>query len=135
MRTVQNKHLPWSISQALSKRDSDSANGIREDCVERVRISAGLQVELVGARFQRMKWDRDLMNEMLKVLQSSSLLGNITHSHKVPGAGVTCPRSHNVSCAVPFKRRSPGQGPVEAPVGTASIVIQVQWLISNRKAR
>lgn len=42
VRTVQNKRLPWSISQTLSKKDSDSANGIREGCIERVHISAGL---------------------------------------------------------------------------------------------
>lgn len=72
---------------------------------------------------------------MLKGLQSPSLLDSITDSPEVLGAGVTCPRSHNVSCAVPFKRRSPGQGPVKEPVDTASIEIQVQQLISNRKAR
>ena len=33
VRTVQNKCLPWSISEALSGRDSDSANGIREGCI------------------------------------------------------------------------------------------------------
>lgn len=82
-----------------------------------------------------MKWDRDLMNEMLKVLQSSSMLGNITHSHKVLGAGVTCPRSHNVVVLYLSKDGPRAEGPVEEPVGTASIVIQVQWLISNRKAR
>lgn len=95
---MRDQPFQWSALQALRERGCDSAGGIREGHAGGQHgedLGGGARVGGISENGNGTGVEGTSETLLVRVRTHATL----TNPHEAGGAGVTCPRSHNLNCA------------------------------------